>query len=363
MSLRQEFVTLASQPDANIRALCRQYGISPTTGYKWCPPSAGRRDGLADQSRQPHTAPTRTASTMEQAVLAVRAASDLGDAPGTPAALVTPMPSPSTITAILRRHGQLDPTQSPKHRAWQRFEHPAPNSPGDGLHGHFPIGTGRCHPLTVLDDHSRFALAVVACPNEQATTVQTCLTTLFRRYGLPERLLMDNGAPWGDAGDQPYTILTVWLLRLGIRVSHGRPAHPQTQGKEERFHRTLQAEAIQGRTFPDLAACQVQFDHFRTVYNLERPHHALGLATPASRYQPSPRPFPDPLPPIEYGPDDLVRMVQAKGEISVQGRLYQVGKAFRGWPVALRPTGDPALWQVYFCHHAITTLDLRAPAE
>ena len=104
--------------------------------------------------------------------------------------------------------------------------------------GHFPTGAGRCHPLTVLDDHSRFALGVQACANERTETVRECLTSIFRLYGLPERMLMDNGPPWGNNSEHPRTPLTVWLMRLGIRVSHGRPYHPQTQGKGERFHRS-----------------------------------------------------------------------------------------------------------------------------
>jgi len=225
------------------------------------------------------------------------------------------------------------------------------------------LGTGRCHPLTVLDDHSRFSLAVAACGDERGETVRAHLTVVFRRYGLPTRLLTDNGAPWGSLAGEGFTALTVWLLRLGIAVSHGRPFHPQTQGKEERFHRTLKAEAITGRAFPDLAAAQAEFDRFRARYNLERPHQALDLATPATRYTPSPRPFPATLPPLEYGPDDLVRIVQDQGIISVQGRPYRVGKAFRGYPIALRPTQDAAIWDLFFGYHPIGRLDLRVPAD
>ena len=98
--------------------------------------------------------------------------------------------------------------------------------------GHFALDAGRCHPLTVLDDHSRFAVGLWACGDERADTVRACLTGAFRRYGLPARMLMDNGSPWGSNAAHPYTRLTVWLLRLGVQVSHGRPYHPQTQGKD-----------------------------------------------------------------------------------------------------------------------------------
>ena len=106
-------------------------------------------------------------------------------------------------------------------------------------------------------------------------------------------MLMDNGAPWGSDHDHPFTAFSLWLIRLGIRVAHGRAYHPQTQGKDERFHRTLKFEVLRHFNFTTLAHCQREFEHFRERYNLVRPHDALGLATPASRYRPSPIPFPE----------------------------------------------------------------------
>jgi len=214
--------------------------------------------------------------------------------------------------------------------------------------------------LTLIDDHARFALSLTACPMQRRTVVQAALEHVFRRYGLPLRLLADNGAPWSAAG-QPWTPLTVWLLRLGIPVAHGRPRHPQTQGKDERFHRTLKAEALRDWACVDLAEAQRRCDRFRADYNLVRPHEGIGMATPASRYALSPRPFPEQLPALEYAPGDLVRKVQGKGEIWLHGRPYRVGAAFRGEPVALRPTADAAVWDVYYAHHRahhrVTALD------
>lgn len=369
MSLRTEFVRLASGEGANVRELCRRFSVSPPTAYKWLRRyrEAGM-PGLVERPRRPHSSPARTAPEVEAAVVALRQEHPAWGGRKLHARLLaqghTPVPSPSTITAILRRRDLLDPEESSKHRRWQRFEHPTPNALWQmDFKGHVPVGHGRCHPLTVLDDHSRFALGVEACPNERGTTVQARLITLFRRYGLPERMVMDNGAPWGTAGGHLYTPLTVWLLRLRVGVSHGRPYHPQTQGKDERFHRTLATEVLRGRSFGDLAQCQQAFDAWREVYNLERPHEALGYAPPASRYQVSPRPFPETLPPIEYGPDDLVRRVQQGGVVHVRGREYLVGKAFHGYPVALRPTDQDGMLAVFFCHHRIATIDFRDLAE
>ena len=304
MSQRLEFVVLASQPGSNRRELCRRFRISPTTAYKWLRRYA--REGvpaLADRSRRPHHSPRQTRAEQEALVVAVRdehprwggrkirrRLTDLGHAG---------VPAPSTITSIVRRSGRALGAPGVVPTAWQRFEAAAPNALWQmDFKGHFALRHGRCHPLTIIDDHSRFAVGLRACDNEQGATVQAELTALFERYGLPEAMVMDNGAPWRGPGATLST-LEVWLLRLGIHVRHGRPYHPQTQGKDERFHRTLKAEVLSNRAFVDLAHVQRHFDPWRDVYNLERPHDSLGLATPASRYQPSWRRWPTHLPQIE----------------------------------------------------------------
>jgi transposase InsO family protein len=371
MSLRKEFVTLATAEGANVRELCRRFAITPRTGYKWLSRYREKgMDGLANLSRRPLHSPSRTSPEVETAVVRVRRNHPAWGGRKSHAWLMTPiigaaLPSASTITAILQRHGLVDPASSCQHKPWQRFEHPAPNELWQmDFKGHFPLAQGRCHPLTVLIPTSRdFAVGLEACPDQRGTTVQERLTSLFRRYGLPYRMVMDNGSPWGSDQDHPYTPLTVWLMRLGIAVSHGRPYHPQTQGKDERFHRTLKAEVLQGRSFRDLPHCQRAFEAWRLVYNLERPHQALGYATPASRYQASPRPFSEQLPSLEYDPDDQVRKVQAAGEIFFHGKIFTVGKAFRGLHVALRPTQEDEVWNVFFLTHPITSVDLRYPDE
>ena len=236
-----------------MRELCRRFGISPTTGYKWLERfRVGGEAGLSDRPRRPQHSPGRTGSEIEEMVLKVRDTHPAWGGRKLRAWLSARghelLPSPSTITAILRRHGRIDPSEGAKHRAWQRFEHLEPNQLWQmDFKGHFAMLEGRCHPLTVLDDHSRFSLGLEACGDERTQTVQQRLTRIFRRYGLPERMVMDNGAPWGHDADHHHTPLTVWLLRLGISVSHGRPYHPQTQGKDERFHRTLKAEVFAWR--------------------------------------------------------------------------------------------------------------------
>ncbi len=366
VSLRLEFVTLAAAEGANVRQLCRRYGVSPQTAYKWIDRfRQGGAAALADRPRRPTSSPRRCTAPIEAEVLRLRdehpawggrklrrRLRDTGHAD---------VPAASTITAVLRRHGRLGPAAAPA-AAFVRFEHDAPNRLWQmDFKGHFPTADGRCHPLTVLDDHSRFAVGLVACGDERDGTVRGHLEALFRRYGLPERVLCDNGPPWGTAGSsRRYSALGVWLLRLGVGIGHGRAFHPQTQGKDERFHRTLKAEVLQGRTFADLRACQGRFDPWREVYNHQRPHEALGLAVPASRYRPSGRPFPEAVPVWEYGPTDAVRKVACDGTIRFKGRPFDLGKAFRGESVAVRPTAEDGLFGIYFGVHEVAQADLRA---
>ncbi len=268
------------------------------------------------------------------------------------------MPTASTVHAILLRNGLVSAEDSTAHQAWHRFEHPSPNDLWQmDFKGHFAAGKGRCHPLTVLDDHSRFAVCLGAQGNEQFTPTQQSLTQTFRRYGMPWRMTMDNGSPWGEPGR--YTRFELWLMRLGIKVSHSRPYHPQTQGKDERFHRTLKAEVLQDQSFLDLDHAQQKFDEWLPIYNQERPHEALNMNTPASRYMHSPRSYPEQLPELEYNDQDEVRKVQGKGELSYKGKLYTLGQAFSGQSVALRRTVCDDIMQVYFGIHHVATIALK----
>jgi transposase InsO family protein len=366
MELRQEFVLLATQEGANVRELCRRYGISPTTGYRYLARwRAAGVAGLADGSRRPHTSPRLTEPAVEAAVVALRDAHPAWGGRKLHHALarqgvVQPVPAPSTMTAILRRHGRLDPPARPVH-AWQRFEHPAPNALWQiDFMGQPDLPLGKVHPLTVLDDHSRFALVVAACRQETAEVVRVHLSWAFGCYGLPRRILVDNGAPWGTAGAGGLTALEAWWLGLGIAVTHGRIYHPQTQGKLERLHRTMWAEVPGIRDLPELATAQARFDAWRTVYNCQRPHEALGYAVPAERYRPSPRPFPKTPPPIVYSPDDAVRQVSHPGRISFRGREVFIGHGLIGQPVAVRPTREDGIFTVWYCQRQVATIDLTA---
>lgn len=365
MAQRLEFVTLAAVEGANIRELCRRFRISAPTGYKWIARHrAGGEAALRDASRRPRTSPARSDAAVEAAALKVRERHPAWGARKIRAVLIArgvEVPAASTVHAILVRHGLIDPAQKQKHRAWTRFEHDRPNALWQmDFKGHVPMHRGgRCHPLTILDDHSRFSIGLWACDNEQRGTVQERLIEAFRRFGLPERVLCDNAPPWGVSRmNERHTRLTVWLLRLGVVTMHGRACHPQTQGKEERFHRTLKAELLSRMDLRDLRQAQDAFDAWRGTYNLARPHEALGMAVPASRYTCSQRAYPERLPDMEYAPGEVLRRVMHDGSIRCAGVAWFVGEAFAGERVALRPSATDGKMQICFGPHPVGTIDL-----
>jgi len=368
MSQRYEFVLLAQQRGVCFQALCRRFGVSRKTGYKWKRRFvASGRAGLADRSRRPHGSPRLSSRQVTADVLALRQANPawggrklrrrLQD-------LKQAAPSASTCTAILRR-ADLLVKDRPAVRPWQRFQRAQPNELWQmDFKGHFATQAGpRCHPLTVLDDHSRFNLVLAASADQTGRTVREALLPAFRTYGLPEAILCDNGAPWGQ-GDPvcPYTSLTIWLMQLGVRVLHGRPYHPQTQGKDERFHRTLHLELLSRHTWSDLAHCAQEFPRYRLRYNCERPHDALGGDTPVIHYQPSPRSLPPHLPQIEYPANYLIKIVPAAGDFVFKGQSWYIGRAFAELPVGLRPSPlADGQWEVFFSHHLIGQINLSGP--
>lgn len=369
MSEREEFVRFHQEGTLSMTELCRRFGVSRKTGYKWVGRySQGGSAALSDQSRRPQSSPHQTSAALEQRVIELRGQHprwggrklrrrllDLG---------ISNVPAASTITEILRRHGLLVP-QEWATRHFQRFEREEPNDLWQmDFKGHFAMsGGGRCHPLTILDDHSRFSLGVRALPGEREELVRPELELILRTYGLPRSILCDHGPPWGSGARGEVTRLSVWLIKQGIEVVHGRPLHPQTQGKEERFHRSLKAEVLQDREFADLSSCQEAFDEWRPIYNRQRPHESLEMDVPSSRYRPSPRSYREQPAVWDYGPEAIVRKVMAQGRISFQGRRYHVSRGLSGESVCMRPMEEDGVYEVWFCRTLINRLDLRGSGE
>ena len=366
--LRQEFTALARHEDVNFSALCARFGISRKTGYKWLKRlQTEGLTGLADRSRRPATMPSHSGEMVVERVVELRMQhptwggrkiqrrlADLGH---------VEVPTPSTITRILHRHGLIAAYASANSTPWQRFEHAQPNDLWQmDFKGNFETGQATCHPLTIIDDHSRYNIILKACLRPNTEEVQQALVETFQRYGMPVRINTDNGPPWGSPSQVEHGItrLTIWLIQLGIRISHSRPAHPQTNGKDERFHRTLKADVLHGRHFFDLKEVQGEFDHWRTIYNHERPHEGIGLATPVTRYRPSRLAYPEQLPEIVYQDSDLVQIVGWDGQIKLHGRRFRVSKALHRHQIAARPVPQTdGLYELYFAHHRFAEIDLR----
>lgn len=366
MSQRQEFINFVLQEGSNFSELCRRFNISRKTGYRvYNRYKQGGMQGLRDRSRRPRRSPNRTSPETELLIVNLRQQHEswggrklkrrLEDL-GCPA-----IPAPSTVAAVLKRNGYISEQQSQQHTAWKHFVAQAPNDLWQmDFKGHFAAQDRRCYPLTVLDDHSRYSLCIAACTNERRQTVQEQLTKVFRTYGLPWRMLMDNGPPWGNEsnGAYPYTKFTVWLIKLGVRVSHSRPCHPQTMGKDERFHRTLKAEAIAQCRDKPICHCQAVFDTWRIIYNTQRPHESLEMQTPSRCYTISKRLFPERISEDEYAPGDMIRKVYDKGFISFRNKEFRIGQAFEGERVAIRPTETDGHFDVFFYSHHIAEIDL-----
>jgi transposase InsO family protein len=368
MSERAELVALALSGSVSVSELSRRFGVSRKTVYKWLDRhEESGQEGLRDLPRRPQQTPGKTSEGMEERIVALRRKYPGWGSRKLRLVLsqqgLADLPSASTITMILHRHGLISASASEAREPWQRFEMPSPNELWQmDFKGHFALREGgRCHPLTMLDDHSRYCVALEACANEQGKTVRQSLVTTFRKYGIPRRMLMDNGSPWGNCEGQPWTRLTVWLMRIGIRVSHGRAYHPQTQGKEERFHRSLKEELLQWHEFANLASCAEKFAPWRAEYNQVRPHMALNWAVPASRYQASVRSYPEELPKLEYLPGDEVRKVQQGGWIHLRGRQWRLPKAFKGESVGIRPSGQDGINEVWYAGQRLGTLTEREP--
>lgn len=362
VSQREHFFDLAQQGQMNMTELCKLFGISRKTGYKWFNRGViGGSGCFQDKARRPIKSPSRTPLLMERKVIKLRNKYKDWGARKLKKILENSgekrVPSASTITQILKRNGLLEDNNESS-KALIRFEHEYPNDLWQmDFKGHFQIARGRCHPLTVLDDHSRFNILLKACPNETRKEVEHALTSAFERYGLPQRMTMDNGSPWGHKA-KGFTKLTVWLLDLGIRVSHSRPYHPQTQGKDERFHRTFKKEVLSRQDFSSIKECQKAFEEWTKIYNFVRPHEALKLEVPASRYRVSQRRYDDVDATYCYDDEDILRKVNPAGSISYKNQKLFLGEAFAGRPVAIKRTLKPKEFQVYYRHQIIAKMIL-----
>lgn len=370
MSSKLEFATLAAEKKEPFSRLCKRFNISRKTGYKLLNRYLAEnkdKNSLQEQSRRPIKSPKKTRKTLEKKIVSVRQEKPYWGGRKIRAWLLNngekDIPAASTISNILHRHNLITQEESLKRVELKRFEHECANDLWQAdFKGHFPMHKGRCHPLTILDDHSRFAIGLRACGDEKRETIMPHFIEIFEHYGLPYRINFDNGSPWATAHKREsklrYTEFTIWLIRLGIRVSYSRIRHPQTNGKDERFHRTLKHELLQYNVFFDLTETQRRFNIWRDEYNIQRPHEALGMKAPILRYSASNRKYIGKLPDIEYPSEDEVQMVNRAGNINYKNKRYFISESFKGLPVGLRVNRENDKQRdVYFCHQKILTLD------
>lgn len=333
--LRRLFVQQVAELGRPLAAVCREHGISRKTGYKWLvryrlAPEAS----LADQSRRPRASPRRTVDALERQVLDVRQEFGWG-ARKIRAYLMArnvALPSIATVNAILRRHGQIAAPPEPQDADWQRFVRSQPNELWQCDHkGPIEVGRQKVYPLSVLDDHSRFLLAFDPCLDLTMKTAFGVLWNAFGEFGLPEAILCDNAFGTNFTVPKTPSWFDARLIRLGVRPLHGKPYHPQTQGKIERFHGTLERELWPRVRRDELTHFAEDSRRWRTeVYNLARPHESLQDRPPAAVYRPSLRPRPDKVPDVEYPADAVLRKVTPRGEVYWNGYRIMAGYGLVG---------------------------------
>jgi transposase InsO family protein len=345
--LRTAFVHAVRTAGRSVARAAKDFEISRKTAYKWLA-RFDHQQPLTERSRRPHHSPARTADELEAAALEVR--DRFGWGPRKIVAYLRnqnrPAPPVRTAAAILRRHARVTTRPAPE-PADQRFERPEPNQLWQlDFKGYVEIERRRIYPLTILDDHSRFLVALRCCTDQTYASAWDVLWGALGAYGLPEQILCDNAFGTHGRPAPGISWFEARLLRLGIRVTHGRPYHPQTQGKIERLHGTLERELFPRLPHDDLPQFQAGLDYWRQcVYNPLRPHEALGDVAPLSRWRPSSRPRPAVLPVIEYPPGAVLRKVAGTGGIRWRRALILAGRGLVGeWVRVEEADGSVALW-------------------
>ena len=357
--LRKEFVE-AAKTSKNFSLLCREFGISRKTGYKWVERN-NQSCSMSDRSHAPFNIPGRTSAEIEDAILRVRA-----DNPEWGAKTIlkvlenngyTNLPCIRTANNILQRNGCISETESQKRKEFLRFQREHCNELWQtDFKGDFLLLDGtRCFPLDIIDDCSRFCLCIDA--KDKAGGIIPSFEVAFKQYGLPKAILSDNGGAFaGFKGG--YTLFERWLMDLDILPIHGRPLHPQTQGKIERFHRTMKNELLKRNAFIDLADADKHLKEWRTKYNEVRPHEAIDMRCPADVYIPSERKYPDTIKSYDYSGLHRILKVNYKGYLRFDSKVFYLSESMVGAELELRPEGADFAALCYR-NYKIAEIDLR----
>jgi transposase InsO family protein len=325
-------------------ALCREFGVARPTGYRWVKrfEAEGSVSALRDRSRRPLSSPTRTSGRIEGRVMELR------DRYGWGARKIhrlleregIELPA-VTVHRILKRNGRVRPRDS--HRpAVKRFQRERPNELWQmDFKGDYRMGKGRCYPLSIIDDYSRYAVGLEGLFSQKAVEVHGSLVGVFRRYGLPSEMLVDHGAPWwSTTNGHGLTRLSAAIIKQGIKLTYSGVRHPQTQGKVERFNGTIEASVIHHGKPPDMKGWRAFLREFRREYNEVRPHEALGMEVPARFYCKSRRRYMDKPAEWRYPPGGTVMRLNTQGCLDYEGRRRFVCEALAGEQVKLERIGD-----------------------
>lgn len=368
MDQRMKFVQRLNEADEEMAELCREFGVSRKTGYKWLRRyEAGGAAALANQSRAPHRQANATPDEQVQAVLQARG---LHRRWGPEKLRVWLMrkhpeqrwPSASTMGEILKRAGLtvargkrlwVAPTPGQLHQAGQ-----ANHVWCADFKGYFHCQDGsRCDPLTITDAYSRYLLRCQAMMGTGEEYARALFEAAFRQYGMPQIIRTDNGSPFASTALAGLSALSAWWIKLGIWPERIDPGKPQQNGSHERMHRTLKQETAQppSRT---LRWQQQSFDRFKHNFNHERPHEALAMKTPGELYEPSVRQYPSVIGSPDYGADRIVRIVGSCGRIRWSGERVFITKVLGNEPIGLEGVED-GVWRLWFGAYPIGWLDER----
>lgn len=366
MDEKVRFIAACSE-EPNLAEVCRRFGISRKTGYKWLERyEALGVDGLKERPPRALQPPRRVDGALEQAIVQLRKAHPLWGPKKLRALLQQSRPeedwpAASTFGEVLKRNGLI----RPRRRRVRMPPSSAPlgdcTSPNDlwciDFKGQFSLGDGvRCYPLTLSDGATRYLLKCEGLTEPRTDGVRRHLELAFREFGLPDRIRSDNGPPFATLRTGGLSALSIWWIKLGIVPERIEPGHPEQNGRHERMHRTLKAE-VADPPRANLLEQQRAFDHFRHVYNELRPHEALSQVPPTKRYEPSRRVYPARLATPEYR-DCIVRWT-SKGAISWNAQRVVVGPtSFHSEAVGVRQVGE-SVWHVYFGPVLLGALDDR----
>lgn len=358
MQQRVLFIADYLRQTSSVSDLCRSYGISRKTGYKWIGRyQESHLEGLNERSSRPHHSPTQVPFRIQQEIIELRQQFQATPGPKKLLALLaerypdTELPSKTTIYNILHREGLV----TPRRRRRRVSPYPQPFSPVHAPNelwsvdykGQFKLRNGHwCYPLTVMDHDSRYLCGCDALKGPRSADTKQCFIRLFREYGLPQRIRSDNGVPFASTACAGLSRLAIWWIRLGITPERIEPGKPQQNGRHERMHRTLKQAATRppGTSFKQQ---QNSFDLFRREYNEQRPHEALDQKTPASRYQGSPRHYPERLPELEYPEYYDVKRVSNNGVVYWRNHMVYISHLLKGELVGVDEIDD-GLWAVHF---------------